>query len=270
MASNSFNNSNSAKYDLAYARALLRDGVVPSFVEMLQKPAYAFRRVPHNSCRAVANPILCCSSTTANLKRIMDYAQMPVPQMPVPRPVREIHDPELEELCEILTQEPNAPPAALQDGSLDLADVRIVELGGPSTNAALPTLPLPEFPPPIPPACTPPTPERFVLATCCCPLGSIICIHAAKDTSVLTRSSCFSPKKAARKARKERSNASNIAEQAVLDEAVQLATNEWNALGVTDMRVSLFVHAPRTPFVHRCPVYLLAGASDSKFSCRGR
>ena len=266
---NLFNNSNSAKYDLAYARALLRDGVVPSFAEMLQKPAYAFRRVPHNSCRPVANPILCCSSTTANMKRIIDYAQMPVPQMPVPRPVREIHDPELEELCQILTQEPSAAPAALQDGSLDLPDVRIVELGGPSTNAALPTLPLPEFQLPIPPACTPPTPKRFVLATCCCPLGSIICIHAAKDTSVLTHSSCCSPK-TARIQRRKAAKARNHAEHAFLDEAVELATNEWNALGVTDMRVSPFLHAPRTPFVHGCPVYFLAGASDSKFSCRGR
>jgi ribosomal protein L22 len=51
----------------------------------------------------------------------------------------------------------------------------------------------------------------------------------------LTRSSCFSPKKAARTARKERRNASNNAEHALLDEAVELATNEWNALGVTDM-----------------------------------
>jgi hypothetical protein len=53
MASNSFNNNN-AKADLAYARQMLHGGVVPSFLEMLQKPAYAFRRVPHNSCRAVA------------------------------------------------------------------------------------------------------------------------------------------------------------------------------------------------------------------------
>jgi hypothetical protein len=77
MASNSFNN-NYAKYDLAYARQMLHGGVVPSFLEMLQKPAYAFRRVPHNSCRAAANPILCCSSANANLMRVIDHAQNPV------------------------------------------------------------------------------------------------------------------------------------------------------------------------------------------------
>jgi hypothetical protein len=194
--------------------------------------------------------------------------------MPVPRARREIRDPELEELTEIniLTQEPCAAPAAQQDVSLFVTDARIVELGDASANAALPTLRLPEFESPIQehsisgPAHTAPKPIRFVVAICCCPLGSILCIHAAKDTSVLTRSSCFSSKKA----RIQRRKARNIAEHAVLDEAVQLANNDWNALGVTDMRVSPFVHALRTPFVHRCPVYLLAGASDSKFSCRGR
>ena len=77
MASNSFN-SNNAKADLAYARALLRDGLVPSFSKMIQKPAYAFRRVPHNSCRAAANPIWCCSSANANVMRVIDHAQNPV------------------------------------------------------------------------------------------------------------------------------------------------------------------------------------------------
>jgi hypothetical protein len=60
MASNSFNNSNSAKYDLAYARALLLDGVVPSFVEMLQKPAYAFR--PFRTIRAELWQIQFCAA----------------------------------------------------------------------------------------------------------------------------------------------------------------------------------------------------------------
>ena len=104
---------------------------------------------------------------------------------------------------------------------------------------------------------------RFVVAICCCPLGSILCIHAAKDTSVVTRSSCFSPKKG----RTQRSKARKNAEHAVLDEAVERATNEWSALGVTDMRVSPFVHALRTPLVHGCLVYFVAGASE--FTCRG-
>ena len=163
--------------------------------------------------------------------------------MPVPRARREIHDPELELLTEIniLTQEPCAAPAAQQDASLLVTDAPIVEFGDASANAAVSTLPLPEFESPIQehsisgPAHTAPKPIRFVVAICCCPFGSILCIHAAKDTSVLTHSSCFSPKKAARTARKERINASNNAEQALLHEAVELATNEWNALGVTDM-----------------------------------
>ena len=51
MASNSFNN-NDAKHDLAYARELLRDGLVPSFLEMVQRPAYALHRVPFRTIRA--------------------------------------------------------------------------------------------------------------------------------------------------------------------------------------------------------------------------
>ena len=174
--------------------------------------------------------------------------------MPVPRARREIHDPELELLTEIniLTQEPCAAPAAQQDASLLVTDAPIVELGDASANAAVSTLPLPEFESPIQehsisgPAHTAPKPIRFVVAICCCPLGSILCIHAAKDTSVLTRSSCFSPK-SARIQRLKAAKARNNAEHALLDEAVQLATNEWNALGVTDMRVSPFVHAILLP-----------------------
>ena len=162
--------------------------------------------------------------------------------MPVPRARREIRDPELEELTEIniLTQEPCAAPAAQQDASLLVTDAPIVELGDASANAALPTLRLPEFESPIQqesssgPAYTAPKPIRFVVAICCCPLGSILSIHAAKDTSVLTRSSCFSPK-SARIQRLKAAKARNNAEHALLDEAVELATNEWNALGVTDM-----------------------------------
>jgi len=200
--------------------------------------------------------------------------------MPVPRARREIHDPELELLTEIniLTQEPCAAPAAQQHTSLPVTDASIVELGDASANAALSTLPLPEFESPIQehsisgPAHTAPKPIRFVVAICCCPLGSILCIHAAKDTSVLTRSSCFSPKSARIQRLKAAKARNNAAEHALLDEAVELATNEWNAQGVTDMRVSPFLHAPRTPFVlsHGCPVYFLAGASYSKFACRGR
>ena len=52
MASNSFNNNNNAKDDLAYARELLRDGKVPSFKDMVQRPAYAFHRVPFRTIRA--------------------------------------------------------------------------------------------------------------------------------------------------------------------------------------------------------------------------
>ena len=51
MASNSFNN-NTAKADLAYARQLVRDGLVPSFKDMLQRPAYALHRVPFRTIRA--------------------------------------------------------------------------------------------------------------------------------------------------------------------------------------------------------------------------
>ena len=191
--------------------------------------------------------------------------------MPVPRARREIHDPELELLTEIniLTQEPCAAPAAQQDASLLVTDAPIVELGDASANAAVSTLPLPEFESPIQehsisgPAHTAPKPIRFVVAICCCPLGSILCTHAAKDTLVSKRLSCFSP----RKTRTKRNKAGNKADHAVLDEAVELANNEWNALGVTDVRVSQFVHALRTPFVDACPVYFVAGASD--FSCRG-
>ena len=50
---------------------------------------------------------------------------------PVPRAGREIRDPELEELYEILTQEPFAAPAAQQDDAPVLTDARIVELGDP-------------------------------------------------------------------------------------------------------------------------------------------
>ena len=89
---------------------------------------------------------------------------------------------------------------------------------------------------------------RFVVAICCCPLGSILCIHAAKDTSVLTRSSCFSPRKERRMRNKAKRVSLSNAEHAVLDEFVELATNEWNTLGVTDMRVFPFVHALRIPF----------------------
>ena len=263
MASNSFNN-NTAKADPAYARELLRDGLVPSFLEMVQRPAYALHRVPHDSCRAVANLTLYCSSAHANLMRVIDHVQNSVP-----RASREIRDLELEELNGILTQEPCAAPAAQQDESRVHTDAPVVELGDPSTNAALPTPPRPEFQSPMQqhpisgPVCTAATRKRFVVAMCCCPLGSILCIHAAKDTSVVTRSSCFS----ARKGRIQRSKERRNAEHAVLDGAVELATNEWNALGVTDMRVSPFVHALRTPFVHGCPVYFLAGAGE--FSCRG-
>ena len=257
-------NNNDAKDDLAYARALLREGKVPTFKEMVQRPAYAFHRVAHNSCRAVANLTLCCSSTHANLMRVIDHALNPVP-----RAGREIRDPELEELNEILMQEPFAAPAAQQDESLVRTDAGIVELGEPSTYAALPTPPLPEFRSPIQqhpisdPVCTAAPRKRFVVSMCCCPLGSILCIHAAKDTSVVTRSSCFSPKKG----RTQRSKARKNAEHAVLDEAVERATNEWSALGVTDMRVSPFVHALRTPLVHGCLVYFVAGAGE--FTCRG-
>ena len=102
---------------------------------------------------------------------------------------------------------------------------------------------------------------RFVVAICCCPLGSIFCIHAAKDTSVVKQGN------GEVKGRTQRSKARKNAEHAVLDEAVERATNEWCALGVTDMRVSPFVHALRTPLVHGCLVYFVAGASE--FTCRG-
>ena len=196
--------------------------------------------------------------------RVIDHVQNSEP-----RASREIRDLELEELNGILTQEPCAAPAAQQDESRVHTDARVVELGDPSTNAALPTPPRPEFQSPMQqhpisgPVCTAATRKRFVVAMCCCPLGSILCIHAAKDTSVVTRSSCFS----ARKGRFQRSKERKNAEHAVLDGAVELATNEWNALGVTDMRVSPFVHALRTPLVHGCLVYFLAGAGD--FTCRG-
>ena len=155
--------------------------------------------------------------------RVIDHVQNSVP-----RASREIRDLELEELNGILTQE---PPAAQQDESRIHTDARTVELGDPSTNAALPTPPRPEFQSPMQqhpisgPVCTAATRKRFVVAMCCCPLGSILCIHAAKDTSVVTRSSCFS----ARKGRIQRSNARKNAEHAVLDEAVERATNEWSA-----------------------------------------
>ena len=202
--------------------------------------------------------------------RVIDHALNPVP-----RAGREIRDPELEELYEILTQEPFAAPAAQQDDAPVLTDARIVELGEPSTYAALPTPPLPEFRSPIQqhpisdPVCTAAPRKRFVVSMCCCPLGSILCIHAAKDTSVVTRSSCFSPKQGNGevKGRTQRSKARKNAEHAVLDGAVERATNEWSALGVTDMRVSPFVHALRTPLVHGCLVYFVAGASE--FTCRG-
>ena len=188
MASNSVNNNN-AKDDLAYARELLRDGLVPSFLEMVQRPAYALHRVPHDSCRAVANLTLYCSSAHANLMRVIDHVQNSVP-----RASRAIRDLELEELNGILTQEPCAAPAAQQDESRIHTDARTVELGDPSTNAALPTPPRPEFQSPMQqhpisgPVGTAATRKRFVVAMCCCPLGSILCIHAAKDTSVVTRS----------------------------------------------------------------------------------
>ena len=89
---------------------------------------------------------------------------------------------------------------------------------------------------------------RFVVAICCCPLGSILCIHAATDTSVLTRSSCFSPRKERRMRNEAKRVSLSNAEHAVLDEFVELATSEWNTLGVTDMRVFPFVHALRIPF----------------------
>ena len=76
MASTSL--TNQVKEDVAFVRKLLREGRAPSFLEMLLRPAYAFRRVPHISCRAVANPILCCTSANANLMRVIDHAQNPV------------------------------------------------------------------------------------------------------------------------------------------------------------------------------------------------
>ena len=163
--------------------------------------------------------------------------------------------PKLEELNEILMQEPFAAPAAQQDESLVRTDAGIVELGKPSTYAALPTPPLPEFRSPIQqhpisdPVCTAAPRKRFVVSMCCCPLGSILCIHAAKDTSVVTHSSCFSPKQGNGEVKglTQRSKARKNAEHAVLDEAVERATNEWSALGVTDMRVSPFVHAILLP-----------------------
>ena len=76
MASTSL--TNQVKEDVPFVRKLLREGRAPSFLEMLLRPAYAFRRVPHISCRAVANPILCCSCAYANLMRVIDHAQNPV------------------------------------------------------------------------------------------------------------------------------------------------------------------------------------------------
>ena len=87
--------------------------------------------------------------------------------------------------------------------------------------------------------------------------------HIGRDTFVL-----FQPQGNGEvKGRTQRSKARKNAEHAVLDGAVERATNEWSALGVTDMRVSPFVHALRTPLVHGCLVYFLAGAGD--FTCRG-
>ena len=196
--------------------------------------------------------------------RVIDHVQNSEP-----RASREIRDLELEELNGILTQEPCAAPAAQQDESRVHTDAPVVELGDPSTNAALPTPPRPEFQSPMQqhpisgPVCTAATRKRFVVAMCCCPLGSIVCMHAAKDTLVLFQAQ---EDRQEDRHKSNNDNARTDADDAVLHAVVVQANDEWKAICVTDMRVSRFVDALHTAFVDKCPVYFVAGASD--FSCR--
>ena len=122
MASTSL--TNQVKEDVAFVRKLLREGRAPSFLEMLLRPAYAFRRVPHISCRAVANPILCCSCAYANLM-CASLATRRIPWRQV----------KMKLMNQILAQEPHEPQAAQRVESRSAVDARNVNLGDPGAMA---------------------------------------------------------------------------------------------------------------------------------------
>jgi hypothetical protein len=176
---------------------------------------------------------------------------------------------------QILAQEPHEPQAAQRVESRSAVDARNVNLGDPGAmaNVCSPSQlhlfrsSCRRFSSPIQqpsnsgPTYTARILERFVVAVLCCPLGSILCIHAAKDTLVLFQA----------QEDRHNDNARTDADGAVLPAVVVQANDEWKAIGVTDMRVSRFVDALHTAFmdkcVDKCPVHFVAGASD--FSCRG-
>ena len=173
---------------------------------------------------------------------------------------------------QILAQEPHEPQAAQRVESRSAVDARNVNFGDPAqwpTYAALPTASLPEFLSPIQqpsssgPNYTARILERFVVAVLCCPLGSIVCMHAAKDTLVLFQAQ---EDRQEDRHKSNNDNARTDAGDAVIHAVVVQANDEWKAICVTGMRVSRFVDALHTAFVDKCPVYFVAGASD--FSCR--